>query len=81
MDERYAKALKEWEEAVTTATDAELVECGIGCNNSTLEIPFGMARCKYNNGGRCSKGAMLTSTLSGAHPNDCPIRMNQVKEK
>lgn len=45
-------------------------ELDIGCDN---HFDQGYARCPYNEGG-CEKGAFLTSTLLGAHPNDCPLR-------
>lgn len=45
-------------------------EFGIGCNN---EFDQGYARCPYMDGYRCTKGAILTSTLLFAHPADCPL--------
>lgn len=44
-------------------------ELRIGCDNNLIQ---GYARCPYNQG-HCTKGAFLTSTLLGAHPNDCPL--------
>ncbi len=45
-------------------------EFDIGCWNL---FDQGEARCPYIDGTRCTKGAVLTSTLYGAHPNDCPL--------
>ena len=56
---------------INEASDKELVDAGIGCNNHGVDNPF--AHCKYSDGIRCLKGAFLTSTLGGAHPADCPL--------
>lgn len=51
--------------------DEKMVEeFEIGCHNS---FDQGKSRCPYMDGFRCTKGAFLTSTLYGAHPNDCPL--------
>lgn len=50
--------------------DRMVSELDIGCNN---HFDQGYARCPYNKS-RCERGAFLTSTLLGAHPNDCPLR-------
>ena len=62
---------KEFQEIINNATDKELIEAGIGCNNHGIDNTF--AYCKYNDGYRCLKGAFLTSTLGGTHPADCPL--------
>ena len=62
---------KEFQEIINKATDKELIEAGIGCNNYGIDDTF--AYCKYNDGYRCMIGAVLISTLEGAHPADCPL--------
>ena len=57
--------------ALKTCSDDELRELEIGCNNSCDDGKF-YVNCPYNKG-HCTRGALLTSTLIGAHPNDCPI--------
>jgi len=54
-----------------------LEEYGIGCHNS---FDQGDARCPYMDGSRCTKGALLTSTLYGAHPADCPLYAKEDKD-
>lgn len=60
-----------FQKIINEASDKDLVEAGIGCNNHGIDNTF--AHCKYSDGIRCLKGAFLTSTLGGAHPKDCPL--------
>lgn len=62
---------KEIQKILTDMGDEKMVEeFEIGCHNS---FDQGDARCPYMDGYHCTKGAMLTSTLKGAHPADCPL--------
>lgn len=60
-----------YQEAINKASDEELIEAGVGCNNLFKGGIY--ADCKYKKNGRCTRGAILTSTLCGAHPADCPL--------
>lgn len=62
---------KEIQKILLEMGDKKMIEeFDIGCHNS---FDQGEARCPYMDGARCTKGALLTSTLYGAHPNDCPL--------
>lgn len=63
--------IEEINKELSKQTDGELLKLEIGCWNVFY---FHEAPCPYNDGGHCRRGAMLTSTLIGAHPIDCPLR-------
>lgn len=61
---------------VDKQTDEQLKALDIGCWNLFNDCPRSVP-CKYNIKGVCERGAVLTSTLNGAHPNDCPLRSDE----
>lgn len=69
--------MNELQKAINDATDEQLIEAGIGCNNIGLYGNY--ANCKYMKNCVCTRGAFLTSTLSGAHPADCPLYRKKVE--
>lgn len=63
---------KEIQKILVDMGDEKMIEeFDIGCHNL---FDQGEARCPYMDGVRCTKGAILTSTLYGSHPKDCPLR-------